>query len=361
MTVGPAGGGGSPDSKQAMHYTGKAGMFSATLSLSLTCYDASAYDGISFWVEGNAGAGNPKIRFNVHTPVSEPVESGGACTANCRNHFGKVIDLTPGWTRYKIAWADLRLPTCAAPTPPLPAKFDPQKMILALSFSQVDATKGFDFFVDDITFDIDTRPANNFGDIITQPIFNEVFKFKAPLAVFSYQGLVAAVQARGEGALAQAGSPLERRREAAAFLAQISQETGGLTVVRESACSPVMTPQCTTFIGSEQDYYGRGAIQLTHRANYDAANAVFPGISATPDLVAQMTPIAYGTAVWFWMTRGCHNAIMLNNFGGTTLIINGGLECGAGPNKAGAVARAGLYTTYAAAVGVNTSGTLICP
>jgi len=70
-----------------------AGTYSATLSLSLTCYDASAYDGISFWVKGNAAAGNSQIRFNVQTPVTEPVESGGVCTAGCYGHFGKVDDL----------------------------------------------------------------------------------------------------------------------------------------------------------------------------------------------------------------------------------------------------------------------------
>jgi predicted chitinase len=360
MAMAPAGAGGSPDSKQAIHYTGGAGTYSATLSLSLTCYDASAYDGISFWVKGNPGAGNSQIRFNVQTPVSEPVESGGVCTANCRNHFGKIINVTPGWTRYKLAWSDLRLASCTPPTPALPAKFDPQKMILALSFSQMDATKGFDFLVDDITFDVDTRPADNFGQIVTQAIFTEIFKFKMPLAVFSYSGLVDAVKAQGQGALSQTGSALDRKHEAAALLAQISQETGGLTVVRETACVP-MTPQCTTFGTAEQDFFGRGAIQLTHKANYDAANAVFPGISTNPDLVAQMTSIAYGTAVWFWMTKGCHGAIMGQNFGETTRIINGGLECGGGPNKVGAAARANLYTTYAAALGINPRGQLVCP
>jgi predicted chitinase len=234
-------------------------------------------------------------------------------------------------------------------------------MILALSFSQTDEKKGFDFFVDDITFDIDTRPADKFGDIITEPVFKEIFKFKQPLAVFTYAGLVAAVGANGQGQLAQSGSALDRKHEAAALVAQISQETGGLTVVRESACAPTMTPMCTTFGTADQNYFGRGAIQLTYKANYDAANGVFPGISANPDLVAQMTNIAYGTAVWFWMTKGCHQAIMSQNFGQTTRLINGALECGGGPNKVGAPARASLYTEISAAVGINARGQLLCP
>jgi hypothetical protein len=96
MVLAAAGGGGSPDSKQAIHYSGGSGTYGATLSASLTCYDASAYDGISFWMKGTAAAGNTQIRFNVHTPVTEPVESGGVCTAGCYGHFGKMITLTPG-------------------------------------------------------------------------------------------------------------------------------------------------------------------------------------------------------------------------------------------------------------------------
>jgi predicted chitinase len=143
----------------------------------------------------------------------------------------------------------------------------------------------------------------------------------------------------------------------------MSQETGGLTVVREAACSPTMTAQCTTYGTADQNYYGRGAIQLTYKANYDGANAAFPGISANPDLVASTTSIAYGTAVWFWMTKGCHTAMVsgAHNFGDTTRIINGALECGGGPNQTGAKARADLYSTFCAALGINPTGQLLCP
>ena len=45
----------------------------------------------------------------------------------------------------------------------------------------------------------------------------------------------------------------------------------------------------------------------------------------------------------------------------TTRIINGGLECGGGPNKTGAAARAALYTSFCAAFGINPRGQLLCP
>jgi chitinase len=362
MALGPAGTGGSPASKQAVHVWGGPGPWGALMSLSLSCYDASAYDGISFWIKGNPAAGNTQIKLDVVTPATLPVASGGVCTSRCNNHFGKVVDLTGTWTRHKIPWSALQLTNCAQPVPALPAAFDPQKMILALAFQQPDAKAGFDFWIDDVTFDVDTRPATNFGQIITEAVFKEIFSYQAPLPVYTHPGLVAAVAAQGKGQLAQTGSDLDRKHEAAAFLAQIGKETGSLTRVRESACYPMMTASCTTYGTADQNYYGRGAIQLTYRANYAEAGAAFPGIVANPDTVATSTAIAYGTAVWFWMSKGCHGQIMAQNFGGTTRLINGALECGPNPrSKEGAQSRADNYREICAALGINARGNLLCP
>jgi hypothetical protein len=61
------------------------------------------------------------------------------------------------------------------------------------------------------------------------------------------------------------------------------------------------------------------------------------------------------------MNKGCHGQIMAQNFGGTTNLINGGLECGGGPaNPTGAADRAALYTQFCAALGINARGTLGC-
>jgi Chitinase class I/Carbohydrate binding domain (family 11) len=348
--------GGSPGSKQALHYTGGpsgATGFEATLSLPLGCYDGSAYQGISFWFKGNPAAGTTQVNFNVHTPVSEPATTGGACLVGCYDHFGKVLEVTPGWTRYKIRWEDLTN-KCGKPTPPIPDGFEPQKMIVALSFSQGDRSKGFDFWVDDITFDVAATEADTFPTIVTQPVFNEIFR--APASPYTYQGLVAAVAtygARFGGSFVGERTPLDRKHEAAAFLAQVSHETGSLTLAEE-ACKCTMPP-----------YYGRGALQLTGSFNYQSAqNAGFDGIVADPARVIATPEFAFGTAIWFWMTtqsaRGiCHTAILNGNFGETTRIING-LECTSGalsrqPN------RVRQYQVLCAALGINPRGTLLCP
>jgi len=372
----PAGAGGSPDSVQAMHFVGAKGAYGAALGLTLGgamasgtagCYDASAYDGFSFWVKGNPAAGNTQVKFNVQTPVSEPVLTGGACMGGCYDHFSVMVTVSANWTRVKVPWADLKRQACSTTSPATPPNFQPQQQILSISFSQVDQTKGFDYWFDDVTFDIDTRPATNFGSTFSLAMYNEMFK--APAVPYTYQGLVAAVSAHGSGL---AGNPngVDNKREAAAFLAQVAHETGSLTTAREkciTTCAlPSMATTCTPVEAMRactmgNTYYGRGAIQLTGQANYQAAeSAGFAGIVANPDLVATNADFAFGTAVWFWMTPQsaagvCHTAILGKNFGQTTRVINGG-ECGGTLQNA----RVLLFKVFCAALGINAGGTLTC-
>ncbi len=366
--------GGSPNSTLAIHYAGGKGPWGATLSLPLGgalgsgqagCYDASAYDGLSFWIKGDTSGGkNTQMKLNVQTPVSEPTDTGGACTGNCRDHFAKIVDIPSSWTRMKIAWSDLKRLSCLTTTPATPSNFNPQKQILAISFQQLDPAKAFDFWIDDITFDIETRPANNFGDVVTQAIYNEMFK--TAVTPYTHSGFVAAVAKYGS-ALAGSGTALDKKHEAAAFLAQIAHETGSLTTAKEKCnetCSAQPTP-CTPTESSRvctaTPYYGRGAMQLTGAANYTSAqNAGFSGIVTTPDRVIQSADYAFGTAVWFWMNPQsgagvCHTAIVGQNFGQTTRIING-IECGGTLQNS----RVMLYRDFCGALGINVRGTLTC-
>jgi basic endochitinase B len=346
--------GGSLGSKQALHYSGGTGTFEPTLGLPMgsSCYDASAYEGVSFWIKGNPAAGNTRIKFNVHTPVTEPVASGGACTGGCYDHFAKLIDITPTWTRYRIRWTDLGQVACTKPTPPIPDGFEPHKQILAFSFSITDKTKGFDFWLDDFTFDVATTEANTFPTIVTEALFNEMFP--APKAPYSYQGLLAAATKYGSkwGPFVGDRSPIDRKHEAAAFLAHVAHETSSLMLAEET-CKCTMPP-----------YYGRGALQLTGQFNYQQAqNAGFDGIVANPQLVATNPDFAFGTAIWFWMTpqsaQGItHSAILEGDFGRTTRIING-IECGSDPNSK-QLSRVQLYKDFAAALGINPRGNLLC-
>jgi len=95
------------------------------------------------------------------------------------------------------------------------------------------------------------------------------------------------------------------------------------------------------------------------------AVAGFAGVVATPDLVATNVDNAFGTAAWFWTTfqssKGiCHDAIVTaHDFGQTTNIINGGLECI--PGNVSQASRIVLFRQFCAALGVNPRGKLICP
>ena len=62
--------------------------------------------------------------------------------------------------------------------------------------------------------------------------------------------------------------------------------------------------------------------------NYGECGAALnKDLLANPDQVAQNSATSYQTALWFWMTRNCHNAILAKSFSGTIKAINGGLEC----------------------------------
>jgi predicted chitinase len=375
MVLAPTGTGGSPDSAQAIHYKGGKGMYGATLALPLGgamasneagCYDASAYDGISFWIKGDTAAGNTQVKFNVQSPVSEPATTGGACNQGCYDHFSVMVPVTANWTRVKVAWSDLKRQACMVSNPATPPNFQPEKQILAISFQQVNPAAGFDFWIDDVILDVDKHPTTDFGSTVTEKLYNEMFK--GAVTPYTYAGFVSAVNAHG-GAISKNPNQLDNKREAAAFLAQIAHETGSLLTAREKCqftCSMGLVMNCT---GTEPTractqgnmWYGRGAIQLTGQANYQAAQAAgFANVGTTPDLVATNVDFAFGTAAWFWTTTQsavgiCHQAILGNNFGQTTRIING-MECGGTLQDS----RVGLFKQFCAALGINASGTLRC-
>ena len=356
--------GGAPGSKQALHYSGPVGKtFEATLALPMgsNCYDASAYDGVSLWLKGNPGAGNTKVRFNLHTPVTEPVASGGACTDDklCYDHFSVVLEIKPTWTNYKLPWKDFKRQSCKVALTGDLANFEPAKQIVSMSFSIEDMAKPFDFWVDDITFDIAPDTRDSFPKIVTPALYNEMFKTAA--APYTYDGFVAAVAKYGTkftpgSSFVGDKTPLDRKREAAAFLAHVAQETGSLMLAEEAKPDPSVEP-----------YHGRGALQLTLQANYASAEqAGFAGIVADPKKVSATADYAFGTAIWFWMTsrsaKGiCHTAIMNNDFAMSTNIINGGIECNADP-MSHQFSRIGLFKQFAAALGISTGTTkLVCP
>jgi chitinase len=156
---------------------------------------------------------------------------------------------------------------------------------------------------------------------------------------YSYAGLV---QAAGMfAAFATTGTSDDQKREVAGFLANVGHETGDLVYVNEIQQDVYCQASTDCPCAPGQEYFGRGALQLSWNYNYCAAGmALGQNLQANPGLVATDPALAWGTGVWFWMTSTgaggttCHDGINSMGFGETIQVINGGLECnGANPTE----------------------------
>lgn len=136
-------------------------------------------------------------------------------------------------------------------------------------------------------------------------------------------------------AMAEFGITTARRQ--AAFLAQVSHETGQFRYLVES-WGP--TPQQLRYEppstlaaslgnvkpGDGERYRGRGLIWITGRENYEVfGKAVKVDLVANPDLAA--TPeFAARTAAWFWKSRGLNELADQDDLKTITRRINGGFN-----------------------------------
>lgn len=166
------------------------------------------------------------------------------------------------------------------------------------------------------------------------------------------------------------GDENTQKRELAAFLANIAQETSGgwdnapggyfkwgLYYLEEGNEGLKKTYNDTTqqkYHGiSGKYYYGRGPKQLTWNYNYGQFSEAWFGSKDSllehPEYLAKDPLLSFAAALWFWMTPqfpkpSCHDIMIgkwmptsddiqkgrLPGFGATVNVINGGVECGAG-------------------------------
>lgn len=203
------------------------------------------------------------------------------------------------------------------------------------------------------------------GFVVSEAQFNQMFPNRN--GFYTYAGLIAAL--RSYPNFAKEGGDTIARQEAAAFLANVHHETGGLVHIREQNqanwdhyCQPAGT------CGGKQ-YYGRGPIQLSWNYNYSAAgNALGLDLLNNPDWVATNSAISWQTALWYWMTqRGAasntpHQAMVnLRAFGETIRAINGGIECNAGGiGHQQMLNRVQVYRGFSATLGVPAGNNLEC-
>jgi putative chitinase len=73
-------------------------------------------------------------------------------------------------------------------------------------------------------------------------------------------------------------------------------------------------------------FRGRGLIQITGRANYEAVGSFFGwSLAATPSFLESPAGACL-SAGWFWMSHGCNELADVGDFAGVTRRINGGLN-----------------------------------
>lgn len=147
------------------------------------------------------------------------------------------------------------------------------------------------------------------------------------------------------------------KREVAMFLAQIMWESAGLTKKIEDDCQSKCGDYASAGDPPGSCYCGRGYIQLSWSYNYKpASEALFNDdrLYTSPDQVATDEDTAWGVSFWFWKQNVHSNSgVQSGQFGSSTNIINGGLECGANSSNGLAQKRFDLYTKVLPAFGIN--------
>jgi chitinase len=389
QTFEPPGAGAAPGSTQALHVVGSAlngyGGFVATPLA--PCYDASAYQGISFWFKGDP-ARTPSMKVSVVTPGTAATTEGGSgsCAVGggagqgCYDHFTvqtfKVSDI---WTRYTIVWSQL---TQYGWGKAVPRTERPETEIIGLVFSpdwDTDAAnmapnKSFDFWIDDVSFDITGNFAqSSLLSFIRKADFDAAFAgFRAgaaanPFFANAYDDLAETLNDPRFSRIGREGTADDRKREIASMLAHIAQETGSLRFVSE------LTPPADGYCVSDLTYpcapgklyFGRGPIQMTGNRNYGQASE-FLGLGnmllANPDILAQDAKLSWRGALFYWMgwkttdgtvgiLFGPHTKMIRQGFGASIKAVNSPECVSAGDPRA--IARQNFYQGFCQRIGVG--------
>ncbi|KAI9082589.1 hypothetical protein K1719_035458 [Acacia pycnantha] len=235
------------------------------------------------------------------------------------------------------------------------------------------------------------------SSLIHKKLFKTFFLHKDDSACpakhfYTYKSFIHAAKSFPE--FGTTGTITTRKREIAAFLAQISHETtGGWATAPDGPYAwglcykEELKPQSNYCDSNNtqwpcypgKSYYGRGPIQLSWNFNYGPAGKAlgFDGLR-NPEIVANNSVIAFKTALWFWMTErkpipSPHNVMVgkyvptqadiaanrTAGYGLVTNIINGGLECGI-PNDPRVNNRIGFFQRYVKLLNVDTGPNLDC-
>ena len=360
--------GGAPNSTLALHMSGGALTPSwATYGVPLgICYDASAFDGVSFWIKGDSAGKNDTIKVSLPTPPTTEISAGGSCPngdAGCYNHFASLNVLSNTWTHVALKWNQFTQanwgPTGVKGIAPTGFVF--QKQILAIDFAPYDNAKAYDFSIDDVQLGAG-GVTGHAGDLVTKAQFEGFFP--GHNAVYTYEGFVEA--AKQWPLFCGEGDADAKKRELAAFFAHMVQETAGLKYTDEiNPASNYCDANRPEFPCAGRSYHGRGPLQLSWNYNYGTAGqALGLSLLTQPELVVASSVNAFNAALWWWMTRqpldSAHSRIVSGKgFGSTIQLINGPLECG-GKSPAAVANRVNAFKSFCGTFGVATGGNESC-
>ncbi|TDD64910.1 glycoside hydrolase family 19 protein [Actinomadura rubrisoli] len=212
-----------------------------------------------------------------------------------------------------------------------------------------------------------TTPPEPGEFVVSEAQFEQMFPGRN--SFYTYRGLTAAMASFP--AFANTGSDTIKKQEAAAFLANVNHETGGLVHIVEQNtdnyphyCDASQPYGCPA---GRAAYYGRGPIQLSWNFNYKAAgDALGIDLLNNPWLVERDAAVSWKSALWYWMTQNGpgtmtpHDAMVNSRgFGETIRSINGGLECNGG-NPGQVQSRVNAYKKFTQLLGVPTGDNLTC-
>ncbi|HEY2729521.1 MAG TPA: glycoside hydrolase family 19 protein, partial [Polyangia bacterium] len=179
-------------------------------------------------------------------------------------------------------------------------------------------------------------------------MFAAPFQGRVIQAAYTYAGLCKALDTPALATFARSGNLLQDRREVAAFFANVAVETAYLAFVDEG-----------NMPSSQQDYHGRGSLQITGQAIYqEVGSGLGLNLAAEPQL-ASTAGVVWQTGIWYWTLHtnpsvgmNCHQAIAAGAFGRTVRIIKG--DCGS------AADRVRQYQSNCQALGID-PGSVACP
>ena len=385
----PPGAGAPPGSTQAAHIAGSAlNTWGGYLAVPLaSCYNAARYQGISFWMKGDPTKA-PWLKVSIATPKTAEAAEGGTCVQGvgagneCYDHFSvNLFKVSNTWTRYAFTWQQLAQYGWGQK---VAATYRPETEIIGINFAPTWGSdladramnKSFDFWIDNLSFDVAGPFADTgFKSIVTAAQFNGAYPQKNAFYGDAYNGLAAALEDPRFSRIAREGTLDDRKREVAALMAHIWQETGGLVYVTEVAPATIYcrTPDPFYPCVPGKTYIGRGPMQLSWNYNYGQASE-YLGLGRqlldNPDLVATDADLSWRTAMFFWMAWknidtnallvGPHYRFLHDGFGGSLRAVNGALECPAG--NAAAENRRRLYQQYCTMLGVGGCDQMLaCP